>query len=123
MIPLFNDFLGGYAIHPREPHDLRNSVRQGGDDLYMKRGGNLGEQELSTAAQNHHVVRCGEFGDRGPHHLVIDPAVFLDSRQPLCPNRKLLIDHDVHRLAVNELKVQRLRSRCRNLAAAASCQA
>src|SRR5207237_7281701 len=81
-----------------------------------------GEKKLCSAAQDHNIVRCSNFGDCRTHHFVVDAAIFLDSRKLLGPNRELLIDNDIHCTPIDELEVQSLRSQAGDFAPAAAGQ-
>src|SRR5688572_30617025 len=78
-ITILNDLLRRHSIDAGEPHDAREPVWKRRYDLDVKRGRHTGEKKLTAAAQDDDVVRCGDLGDSGAHHLVIHLALLLDS--------------------------------------------
>src|SRR3989442_1329766 len=80
-IAIVNYFFSRVTIDLSRAHNSRYPIRQWGHNLDMKGGGDSGEKKLCSAAQDYNVVRCGNFGDCRAHHLVVYPAILLDSRK------------------------------------------
>src|SRR5262245_57264695 len=121
-IALFNNLFSLRTIDIAQTHHTRNSVRQRRDNLNMKRSSNSSEEKLSAAPEDHYIVSRGNFRNRRTDHFVINAAVLFDTRQLFRPDGKLLINHHVHSVAIDKLKIQNVCGRSRNLTAAAAGQ-